>query len=149
MKKMLLILLLTASTANAAYTVATPRRSSIDNPRTILVEFTGAGEQPVRREKNVGDGLTLEAWAARMIAELNRKSLDKGSVVYDAPLVLPVVPTPTALDIAYNAWAVKVARLTKLKTLPITPTAGLTSAIASLQADIDATFQVAFIPRIR
>jgi hypothetical protein len=130
-----------------AYTLATIVQidpAAPDRPARMVVEFTGAGETAVRRERYIDvPAAQLAAWARNVKAELDTKKTAVTGLTVGQTLSL-TAPTETALEIAERVWREKAARLAKYKSLG-SVTGQLATDITALQTDVQNTYLTAYI----
>lgn len=131
-----------------AYTTATlvlkdPPLS--DGRVQITVEFTGAGEQPMRRQMHVGPTDTVQTirrWAYEQAQNLGSVKTIADSLTVGQSINLTKIPDPTPS--AEDVWQEKVRRYQRMAALGLT---GATAAadLATLKADIEATYDSSYL----
>ncbi len=113
----------------------------------LVIRFTGdAGEPPVLLQYNVDDSATpgpdLRRWVYAMIRRLNSKrggitSVTQGQNITELAPAAPAGPT------AKDVWLGKARRAAGFVGVGLSGAAA--AALATLQADINATFQAGFL----
>jgi len=114
----------------------------------VVVAFTGnAGEPAMKRETYVDESTDLDEWARQETQRLNQRRVTAAKLSVGQVLDLAPKDEPMIEATAQDVWLEKVQRLARLKAMDLTNQEAL-AAVDALQADVDASYQQAYVDAI-